>query len=56
VNIPRKEYYKLEDEYAKAIERNPELKDYFPHYEEGKFKPSRQYFWEVWHTLEPEYV
>lgn len=41
VNIPRKEYYRLEEEYAKAIARTPELKDYFPHYGEQQYTPSR---------------
>ena len=56
INVPRKEDYKIDVEYAKAIERRPELKKYFAHYDEHDFKPQRTYFWEVYNTLDPKYV
>ena len=34
----------------------PSLKQYFPHYDEFKYTPPRQYFWEVYHSLDPEYA
>lgn len=56
INVPKNEDYRIEDEYAAAIARIPEMKSYFPHYDERRYVPQRQYFWEVYHTLDPDTV
>ena len=54
VNEPIDSGYRLEDEYMWVLKRNPQFKDYFPHYDEKKYIPPKKYFWEVFHTVETE--
>ena len=54
VNEPIETGYRLEDEYKWVILRNPQFKEYFPHHDERRYIPPKKYFWEVFHTLEPE--
>lgn len=56
INVPKNEDYRIEDEYKRALQRIPGFKSYFPHYDEPKYRPQRQYFWEVYHTLDPAFV
>jgi len=52
VNVPKSEDYNIEDEYKAALGRMPELKRYFPHYDEFRYTPPRDYFWEVYNSLD----
>ena len=56
INVPKNEDYHIEEEYQSAILRIPEMKSFFPHYDERKYIPQRNYFWEVYHTLDPATV
>ena len=51
-HIPMQEVYKT----AKRL--LPQISVYFPDYEEvqEEFRPQRDYFWNVYHTLDPQSV
>ena len=54
---PRLEYKSLRDEYRTAHRRLPVLRTCFPDYDENEeYLPQKQYFWNVYHTLDPEFV
>ena len=59
IAAPKKEYKSLWEEYWRAAHFLPQLRDYFPDFdEEGKeeYTPQRVYFWNVYHSLDPESV
>ena len=57
ITVPKHDDYRIEDEYKLALKRIPGFITFFPHYEEQKnYLPPRQYFWEVYHTLDQAHV
>jgi hypothetical protein len=55
LNVPKYEELSLNLVYIKALNKFPELEDYFPHYHD-KYIPPREFFWGVLSTLYPEVV
>ena len=54
-NVPKFEELSLSLVYPKALNKFPELEDYFPHYDENYVTP-RDFFWGIFSTQYPEYV
>ena len=54
-NVPKYEELALSLVYSKALNKFPELEDYFPHYDDH-YLPQREFFWGVFSTQYPEYV
>jgi hypothetical protein len=47
---------KIIDVYQSTLRLHPEIIKYFPDYsdEEEVYRPQKDYFWNVYYTLEPE--
>ena len=49
-NVPKYEELCLEVIYVKALDKFPEMEDYFPNYSD-KYLPPRDFFWTIFSTL-----
>ena len=56
IDVPKLDWVKIVDVYQSALRMMPELIKYFPDYsdEEDEYHPQKDYFWNVYYTLDPE--
>ena len=54
-NVPKFEELWLSSVYLKALDKFPDLENYFPHYDD-KYIPPWEFFWGVLATLHPNVV
>ena len=54
-NVPKYDELTLDFVYQKALEKFPEMEDYFPDYSD-KYLPPREFFWSIFSTLHPNTV